>query len=253
MIKIALIFVASVTMGWMLNKSTHAASAGNWPVPIQALQDKGFTILERFDAPGGMTGFAALYQQQPNTLYLTPDGQHVITGILSDAQGKSFRQAALDKLFSHTLWQRLAQSTWIADGRPTAPKILYTFTDPNCPYCHQLWKMARPAVKAGKVQFRHIMVGIIRADSPDKAAALLTASSPPAALMQHEQQIAKGGVQPLRHIPDAVQKQLDANRQLMTDFGVFATPATLYQSKDGTLKTIQGFFSEKMLNKILAS
>jgi thiol:disulfide interchange protein DsbG len=40
------------------------------------------------------------------------------------------------------------------------------------------WEQARPWVKAGKVQLRHIMVGIIREDSPGKSAALLAAKDP---------------------------------------------------------------------------
>ncbi|CAM5602480.1 hypothetical protein SSTU70S_03334 [Stutzerimonas stutzeri] len=48
------------------------------------------------------------------------------------------------------------------------------------------WKQARPWVESGKVQLRHIMVGMLRADSAGKSAALLSASKPEAALNEHE-------------------------------------------------------------------
>src|SRR3546814_8987929 len=60
------------------------------------------------------------------------------------------------------------------------------FSDPNCPYCNMFWKQARPWVESGKVQLRHIMVGMLRADSAGKSAALLSAKDPRAALNEHE-------------------------------------------------------------------
>ncbi len=52
------------------------------------------------------------------------------------------------------------------DGKDNAPKIIYMFSDPNCPYCNRFWQLARPWVDSGKVQIRHIMVGILSHDSP---------------------------------------------------------------------------------------
>ncbi|WP_444677058.1 thiol:disulfide interchange protein DsbG [Halomonas sp. E19] len=85
------------------------------------------------------------------------------------------------------LWQDLEQSHWIQDGDPAAPRVLYTFTDPNCPYCVRFWEMARPWVEAGEVQLRHVMVGILQPNSPAKAAALLGADDPAAALHNHSE------------------------------------------------------------------
>ena len=79
----------------------------------------------------------------------------------------------------------MENSTWIADGNADAPRIIYMFSDPNCPYCNMFWKQARPWVESGKVQLRHIMVGMLRADSAGKSAALLSAKDPQAALNEH--------------------------------------------------------------------
>ncbi|WP_373769742.1 thiol:disulfide interchange protein DsbG, partial [Delftia acidovorans] len=74
-----------------------------------------------------------------------------------------------------TVQAQLETSTWVPDGKADAPRVIYTFTDPNCKYCHKFWEAARPWVDAGKVQLRHILVGVIRDDSPAKAAAILQA------------------------------------------------------------------------------
>src|SRR2546429_3515415 len=52
--------------------------------------------------------------------------------------------------------------------------------------CHKFWEAARPWVDAGKVQLRHILVGVIRDDSPAKAAAILQAPDRAAALMEQD-------------------------------------------------------------------
>jgi thiol:disulfide interchange protein DsbG len=45
----------------------------------------------------------------------------------------------------------LQNSSWIADGSIGARRVVYVFTDPNCPYCNKFWAEARPWVQAGKV------------------------------------------------------------------------------------------------------
>src|SRR5476651_1808193 len=125
-------------------------------------------------------------------------------------------------------WSQMEHSTWIEDGSKTAPKVIYLFSDANCPYCNMFWEQARPWVKAGKVQLRHIMVGIIREDSAAKAAALLTDKDPEAALEKHEQAGKSSSLKPLASIPKDIQAKLDANMQLMSDLGLSATPSIFY-------------------------
>jgi thiol:disulfide interchange protein DsbG len=79
----------------------------------------------------------------------------------------------------------LQNSSWIADGSIGARRVVYVFTDPNCPYCNKFWAEARPWVQAGK-QLRHVIVGILTPESPGKAAALLSAPNPAVALAAYE-------------------------------------------------------------------
>lgn len=231
------------------------AQAKDWPAPIKALEAQGVEVIGTFSAPGGLTGYAGIVEQQPLAIYLTTDGKQAIVGSMIDAKGANLSEEPLNRLVKKPVtertWKQLEDSTWIADGAKSAPRVIYTFTDPNCPYCNKFWNDARPWVKAGKVQIRHVMVAILGPTSPGKAAALLSASDPQAALTQHEQQQQSGGVQPLAQVAPKVRAQLDANYKLMQQLGFAATPTILYKDEAGYMKGMQGAPSADMLNQIL--
>lgn len=243
----------AVLFAWL--GMTLGAQAKDWPAPIKALEAQGVEVIGTFDAPGGLTGYAGMIEQQPLAIYLTADGKQAIIGNMIDAKGANLSQEPLDRLVSKPMtgkiWKQLEKSAWIADGSKNAPRVIYTFTDPNCPYCNKFWNDARPWVKAGKVQLRHVIVAILTDTSAGKAAALLSAKDPQVALTQHEQQHASGGVKPLDQISATVRAQLDANQKLMQQLGASATPTIFYKDASGNLQKIQGAPSAEMLTKIL--
>ncbi|HHH9650084.1 TPA: thiol:disulfide interchange protein DsbG [Pseudomonas aeruginosa] len=223
---------------------TTSAMAADLPKPIRILQAKGISIAGEFDAPSGMKGYAAEYRGQGMTLYLTPDGDHIISGRMFDAQGNDQSQAVLERLvyapLGKKMWERMEKSDWISDGDSSAPLKIYVFGDANCPYCTAFWSKARPWVDAGKVELRHIMLGIIKADSSAKAAALMAAADPSRALHEHESTGRASTLKAMSKIPADLQKKLDANMELAEDMGVAATPAIFYLGKDGRLEQQQG-------------
>lgn len=241
--------VLTIAVAWAA--ASPASAAPPLPAALQALQKQGLSIVGTFPSSGGMTAYAAHAGTQPVALYLTPDGKHVIAGTLFDASGKNRTAAGLEKALAKPMtdadWGRLEKSHWIADGRADAPRTVYVFTDPNCPYCNKLWADARPWVDAGKVQLRHVMVGTLTPTSAGKAAALLGDKNPAAALEAYERAhvasnaktLASGrpkplgddGLKPLAEVPAALDAQLDANAALMASYGLRATPALVW--KDG--------------------
>jgi len=233
---------------------TLAAQAKDWPAPIKAIEAQGVEVMGTFAAPGGLTGYAGMIDQHPLAIYLTADGKHAIIGTMVDAAGANLSEEPLDKLvrkpMTVKIWKQLEKSTWIADGSNSAPRTVYVFTDPNCPYCNKFWNDARPWVKAGKVQLRDIIVAILTPTSAGKAAALLSAKDPQAALTRHELQYAKGGVKPLGRISAQIRAQLDANQNLMQQLGSSATPTIFYKDASGILQKIQGAPPAQMLAKI---
>lgn len=220
------------------------AQAEELPEAIKAVEARGVEVVGRFEAPGGLKGYAARYNGQGMALYLTPDGEHVLIGSLLDAKGDDLTRAHLEKLVYEPLgkemWTRMENSTWIADGKADAPRIIYMFSDPNCPYCNMFWKQARPWVESGKVQLRHIMVGMLRADSAGKSAALLSARDPQAALNEHEAAGKASKLKALEKIPAALEKQLTDNLMLMSELGAQATPAIFYLDDNDRLQQHQG-------------
>lgn len=231
------------------------AQAEPWPKAIQQMEAKGAVIKGTFDAPNGLRGYAAEYHNNGIALYLTPDGKHVLVGSLFDEQGQDLSAEPLDKLvytpMSKEIWAKMEKTAWIQDGKTDAPRIVYLFSDPNCPYCNMFWQQARPWVESGKVQLRHIMVGIIRPDSPGKSAALLSAKDPAKALQDHESAGKASTLKALDTIPEATQKQLAANQALMEEMGLGATPAIFYQDEHGQLQSQQGAPRPEILGKIL--
>lgn len=234
---------------------TLGAQAKDWPAPIKALESQGVEVIGTFAAPGGLIGYAGMIEQHPLAIYLTADGKHAIVGTLIDAKGKNLSREPLDRLVSKPMtgkiWNRLEKSTWIADGSKGAARVVYVFTDPNCPYCNKFWNDARPWVKAGKVQLRHVMVAILTDTSAGKAAALLTAKDPQAALAEHERERADGGVKPLTQISATVRAQLNANQNLMEQLGSSATPTIFYKDAGGMLQKREGAPTAEMLTEIL--
>lgn len=232
-----------------------ALSTEELPAPIKAAEARGAEIVGSFEAPGGLKGYAARYNGQGMALYLTPDGQHVLIGNLLDAQGQDLTRPQLEKLvyapLGKEMWARMERSGWIADGRATAPRTVYLFSDPNCPYCTLFWKQARPWVESGKVQLRHIMVGILRADSAGKAAALLAAERPEQALHAHESAGKASTLKPLAEIPAQTNERLEGNLELMNALGAMATPAIFYLDDQGRLQQQQGAPDPEALAQIL--
>ncbi|MFT3834136.1 MAG: thiol:disulfide interchange protein DsbG [Micropruina sp.] len=152
------------------------------PPILRTIEQQGIRIVGEMEVPGGLRAFAAKAGAQPLAIYLTPDNQHVIVGTLVDAYGQDMAAEQLKTLLEAPLkaeeWQKLERSTWVRDGKEDAPRIVYAFTDPNCPYCNKFWHAARPWVETGKVQLRHVMVGVIRQDLPGKAAAISRRNHP---------------------------------------------------------------------------
>ncbi|GEN27013.1 thiol:disulfide interchange protein DsbG [Halovibrio variabilis] len=251
----------SVISGFLLLTvlgSTSASYADELPAPIQALADQGLEIHGQFEAPGGLRGYGASVQGQEMAIYLTPDGEHAVMGTLMDSEGNDLTEAQLAEHVRAPLeaqtWQLLSESHWIQDGDVDAPRVIYTFTDANCPYCRQFWQETRPWVDAGEVQLRHIMVGILAPDSPGKAAAILGADDPAATLHAHEsgQEEIEASAQPRE-----IEEQVYANNQLFEELGLYATPTSVFQrgTENGNVRIerIQGMPSDERMIDMMGS
>jgi thiol:disulfide interchange protein DsbG len=245
-----LVVAASLLMGL----SASVAVAVELPASIKALQAKGLSSPEEFSVSHDVRGFAAIAQGQPVAVYVTSDGQTIV-GTRITPDGQPADEEALMRLVAKPLakqsWEHLGNTHWIADGKPDANRVVYVFTDPNCPYCHRFWQAARPWVDSGKVQLRHILVGIIKEDSPAKAAAILSASDPAKAFRENEENQEHGGVAPLKTIPVEYQKIMATHQAFMGELGFQGTPGIIVLSDQGLLEQYNGMPQASQLLEVL--
>lgn len=231
--------VAALPLALLWGANAHA----ELPKPLQQLESYGVEVSERIDAPKGLEGYIISMGGQFQTAFVTEDHQHMVIGSLVDAEGNNLSNVAVEtakqKLYADS-WEVLENSHWVRDGSADAERIVYTFTDPNCPYCHQFWRASQPWVESGEVQVRHVIVGILGRDSKPKAASLLSAKDPAKALHDHNTRFEKGGVNAAKSVAPEISKQLDANQRVMRQLGVSATPVTFYQDADGNVNVREG-------------
>lgn len=152
----------------------------------------------------------------------------------------------------HALLRRAATAHWIAEGH--GKRVVYVIFDPNCPFCHIVYEESQAHLKA--YQFRWIPVGILTSSSPGKAAALLAAKSPVAALRLNENRFVRkrgklGGVKPLHMIPAPVAAELRDNLGVLKASGIEVVPKLLYLRRDGKVRLIVGALDGKDLSATL--
>lgn len=239
---------------FMLIAAISQAQAADTPPAVKALEKQGLTVMQEFKVGGGLRAFAAVAGDRPIAVYVTSDG-NAILGTRLDSKGEPLDEASLEKLaakpISDKTWARLESSKWVRDGKADAPRVVYTFSDANCPYCHRFWEAARPWVDAGKVQLRHIMVGIIKENSPTKAAAILGAPDSSVALLENERNFDKGGIKPAKSVPADVRKILDDHQVLMLETGFRGTPGIVVRDGNGVLKKYNGMPQGAAMNEVL--
>lgn len=220
------------------------ASAQDLPAPVKALEKQGITILKPFDAPDGMKGWLGKYQDMGVTIYLTPDGKHAISGYMYDEQGTNLSEQIIQKEIyapaGRELWQQMEKAHWILDGKKTAPRVVYVFADPFCPYCKQFWQQARPWVESGKVQLRTLMVGVIKPESPATAAAILASKDPAKTWHDYEQSGGKLKLNVATSVPPEQMEIINNNQKIMDALGANATPAIYYLNAENMLQQVVG-------------
>lgn len=243
-----------MALPFILTAGSVQAQAAGRPAAIEALEGQGLTILQEFDAGGDLRAFAGVAGDNPIAVYVLPDG-NAIVGTRLNSSGEPIDEATLQdvvaKPMSDQAWAQLESARWVLDGDSDAPRVIYTFTDANCPYCHRFWEAARPWVDAGKVQLRHIMVGLIKQDSPAKAGAILGASDPSAALRENEVKYDQGGITPAKTISEEVSSTLEDNRLLMLSLGFRGTPGIVFRDEEGVLQKYNGMPQQGALAEVL--
>ncbi|MBN2691129.1 MAG: thioredoxin fold domain-containing protein [Burkholderiaceae bacterium] len=150
----------------------------------------------------------------------------------------------------------IAKATFITEG--TGQRALYIFFDPNCPFCHELYKKLRAFVGKDGVQFRWIPLGMLTASSLPKAAAILQAPDPIKAFYKNENDYdfaangqPGGGIEPAETISPKSREALAANLALYNSQKLFGVPVVVWRKADGRADMMIGVPSDAQIKSIL--
>ena len=165
------------------------------------------------------------------------------------AQAQSARQA-------EGVLAQIGKATYIAEGK--GARALYIFFDPNCPFCHELYKKLRGLVGKTEVQFRWIPLGMLTASSLPKAAAILQSPDPLQAFQKNENDYdfaangqPGGGIEPAASITPKVQAELAANLAIYNGQKLFGVPVVVWRKADGRADMMIGVPSDAQIQIML--
>lgn len=234
-----------------------AKAEDDLPAPVQTIANQGVNFVGTFDAPGGLTGYVGEYQGQGLTVYLTEDGEHALVGNMLDTNGQDIGMQHIRRLIEEPrygeAWDLIEQAEWFIEGSEDAPNVVYTFTDPFCPFCRRMHESMKPYVDNGQVQVRHIMVGIIREASPAIASTIIGSDDPMAQLLEHMDTIDDGGIVMQGTAMRSGQRALRQHHEIMRELNLSATPATFYKDGNGVVQLVQGAPRPEQIQQMLVN
>lgn len=232
------------------------------------------TIIESFQAAPGLTGFVVRSNQGANNsgiVYADNQGQYLFVGSLVNAAGNDltqyYTQEHINNKIAGPAYSAALQATSFTSGSDKAPHKAIIIIDPNCVYCHLLYKQLKPLLDNGQVQIRWIPVAFRSPSSPGKAAAMLNAGANAAAVLDQNEkdfndQTEEGSISPLQPNPavasvTAAFNSVAQNTQFFSKFGFQGTPTILYKKNDGTVVLVPGYVQgnefQSMINSMGAN
>lgn len=199
-------------------------------------------VLKVFPAGDGITGAVTQdASSRKSIVFVSPHATILFPGGAFDRNGVNLAQENM-----------VTQGVYIAPAelaKRVVPRafmvgkkgpILTAFIDPNCYWCHELYTKFYPRIQSGDLRMRVVMVGFLKPDSAARAAAILAAKDPAAAL--HEDEVKfdlkqeEGGYKIPASVPQKFLDQVREDTQNMGDAGQISTPGLLFCAKGtGTL------------------
>lgn len=147
----------------------------------------------------------------------------------------------------------LPKAAWIAEGQ--GRRAVYVFFDPNCPACQLLYRNLRTLIAPHALQVRWVPVAVVNVTSMGKAAAILEAPDPLAALRENEEHYAgeayAGGIEE-RIASSETERRVHANERLLNQLDIPVVPSMLFADKDRRAALIQGALSPFALRKVFS-
>ncbi|MDN5864214.1 MAG: thiol:disulfide interchange protein DsbG [Gammaproteobacteria bacterium] len=239
--------------------SPAAPGTSDAPAALEYLLQQGLQVHTHFSTPGDLTGYVGTIPGGKQVVFFIPkDGSVAIFGTMLDGRGHNLSRAYLTQYQRGPLaaktYQKLEDARWIAEGAKNPERIVYSFIDPDCPYCWHFWKAAQDYYDQG-VQVRYIIVAILGKSSVQKAAAILAADDPGQAFRFNEEGFShhSGAIEPMKDIPRKISEAISNNNALMMRFGFNGTPALVWKNDKGEVKTLNGLPPKSGLERIFGT
>lgn len=166
----------------------------------------------------------------------------------------------LPKMTKSSYWRVIGQRLTYIQAGHKGP-VIYDFFDPNCPYCHGMYKEDQPLIQAGKLSVRYVPVAYLMPSSTPEAAAILQSPHRVEALQHFEALAAKSFAAPLgpngpaglpqaKVLPSSIQA-LKVNMAVLQSTHSMGVPAILYERKNGNTGLMPGMVSRGELLTML--
>ena len=244
----------------MLSVGARAASTASTiavPAPVAAtiakLTGGKAKVLHAFNAPSGLIGIAFTVGPGKNgIIYVSPDGAYVFRGIIIGSDGSNITKQEATQFLpkpptAAENFAALGKAHTFLWGKPSAKKELWIVFDPNCIYCHKTFDSLKQYVDDGTLKVHIIQVGFLKPSSLGKAAAILSAKDPAAALAEDEFKFdvsaEEGGIAADTSNAQAV-KQVRENNAWMGARGIEGTPYLLYRDTQGKPEAADGYVAD---------
>jgi len=273
-----LMFCLLASMAIFLPSAAANAQAANvttsdYPPYIKGLADKGAQV--RYLGKNlGLDSWLTVKSGKVQYVYVTPNQEANIVGILLDKYGNPVSPSGLDNLAQNAplaggplssglsaneamsvarktstnaqestsskaemLYQAFENTNYIEIGQADAP-LAYALIDPDCPHCHAFMKelLNKNAFEEGLLRMRVIPVGILSGNSLARAAMLLSMPDAGQVLINH----INGDENAIPVSEDVTLAGVETNMRLMQDWNLDVTPFLIYRSASDQLKIIRG-------------
>ncbi|WP_018234183.1 thiol:disulfide interchange protein DsbG [Thioalkalivibrio thiocyanodenitrificans] len=239
---------AAVALALWLPAASFAAppapAVAELPPVLSEQAARGVTVHSSFETGTVLTGYTVELQNEQHIVYVTPDGNHMVLGVMLDSQGRNVteqhRETHLSGEDFEESFAKLESSAWVSEGSGEAGREgVYVFMEPNCGFCHLFWRAAKHYIAEG-AQMRHVPVAFLREDSLGKSAAILEAEDPESVTIAHQRAFSKGGIAPADTPKVSSIQAINENNNLMREFGSTGTPTIVFRDASGAIQVIKG-------------
>jgi len=250
-LRLTLFSFLAMTLLAPLNAASAATAPAVSPTFLQkALHMSGpIKILKTEPGPAGLTAALISVGGNKGIVWVIGNDSAVVLGDVRDAKGENLTKQMAIRMGLMPKPIKPAAVAKAVTGLDTfvigskGPEIV-VFFDPNCIYCHEIYKQAQPLLNAGKLRLRVVMVGFLKPTSFAKSAAILMQSDRAQALATDETKFdvkhEEGGIAPAKTIPAKIKQDVKANTHVLAQSGQEATPTLLYQNGAGQWQVVHG-------------